>query len=176
MTAMQKTRDKEQNEGRDVVKRQGDKGGLGIRAHGAFGHQPPLLRVRDDALMVQHRALAAARGAAGILIKRRVGRRDISGVRSDIRGRCGPAAFGEGLFHRNGRGLHRGDDLFHALHDEIHKRPLRCGKEFEKRQGHHVLDRRLVDDGIHLVAKEVDDHQNLGGAVGQLMFQLGHGI
>ena len=129
-----------------------------------------LQRVGDDVAVQQHRALADAGGATGVLQHGNVFRAHGHGHKTAV------AALGHSaLVAHGGRQLERGHQLFDLPHHVVDQQALEAQLIPHAAQ-HHMLHWRTGDALLQRMGEVFDDDDGFGAGVLELVFQLPRGV
>ena len=159
----------------DMVERQrADAGDLLARLADVLQHRVEpgfaLQRIGDDVAMQQHRTLADAGGAAGVLQHG-----NVLGPHRH-RHKAAAAALGHGGLVAHGAGqLERGHQLLDLAHHIVDQQALEAQLIAHAAQ-HHMLHRRLGDALLQRVGEVFDDDDGLGAGVLELVLQFAGGV
>ncbi len=158
-------------EAEDVIQRQRADGddllALGHLAQRRLVPGVGLQDVGDEIAMQQHRTLADACGAAGVLKHR-----DVVGPHPDRLERGAPA-----LRHRvveaHGAGqLERRHHLLDVAHDDVDERALEQAQHVAHRGEDHLLRRHVLEHVLQRGGEVLDDDDGLGARILQLVLEL----
>ncbi|MCY1359130.1 hypothetical protein D9M69_456870 [compost metagenome] len=156
--------ERQRGDGDDLV----DMAALGQRRlHPGLGLQ----HVGDHVTVQQHRALAHAGGAAGVLQEGDVIRSGGRRLQREL------AAFGQHAVEAHTVGqLPRRHHLLDVAHHEVDDRALQSAEHVAHAGDHHVLDRRARQHRLQRGGKVLQDDNGLGAAVLELVLQLARGV
>ena len=164
--------------GEDMVERQDRQCGLFAMLHATSNPILDLGHVRQQVPVREHGAFAHPGGTTGILERRQGGGAEPGGVGggSNVALTHQGGATGQGLDATRHRYAARRDDPVPILHHIVSDEADEGRKEVGDTHQYHMLNLTLGEHGGELIGKEIDNDQDTGTTVIELVYHLGGGV